>query len=95
MSLVGALECAGYKPEKSTEGEFQPLKGTYKCVIEVIRQEDDEKNNAKFIQVEYKPMECLEGDPIRDGFNFRKRVQYSCMKNSHFTHSYYPNIQFH
>jgi|GEM_PF-5193586 len=74
MSLIENLKAAGFKPEANTDGEFKPLKGTYKCQITTLRPEIDQKNNnAKYYQLELKPIEVLEGDPFGDKFAFKKR----------------------
>lgn len=74
MSLTGNLKAAGFKLQANTDGEFVPLKGTYECLIEVLRPEIDKKNNnAKFYQLELRPVTVLEGDPFGEKFTFRKR----------------------
>lgn len=75
MSLQEKLEAAGFKPEVSTEGEWQPYNGTYRCKISTLRAEHDEKNSADFVQVEFEIEEVLSGDMKRDSKYpaFRKR----------------------
>jgi len=74
MSLVEKLKAAGFKPAANTDGEFVPLKGTYECNIVVLRPDIDKNNgNAKFYQLELKPIAAIEGDPFGEKFTFRKR----------------------
>lgn len=75
MSIADRLKEAGFKPEVSTEGEWQPYNGTYRCTIKALRVERDEKNACDFVQAEYDIEETLEGDPKRDSKYpaFRKR----------------------
>lgn len=74
MGLIDNLVQAGFKPEASTDGEFKPLKGTYKTEVSVLRSEIDTKNNnAKFYQLNLKPSETLDGDGFTDKFEFKKR----------------------
>ena len=43
-SLVDALKASGFKAEKSTEGEFQPLEGVYSTqLVKVEEKEANEK----------------------------------------------------
>lgn len=75
MGIVDSLKASGWKPTANEDGEFKPLKGTYACSIMTLRPEKDEKNgNAKFYQLELKPVEVLEGDEFGEKFTFRKRV---------------------
>ena len=75
MSIQEKLVEAGFKPEVSTEGEWQPYKGVYLCKIVTLRPEFDEKNSAHFVQVEYDISEVLTGDMKRESKYpaFRKR----------------------
>lgn len=74
MGLVDQLKSAGFKPEANTDGEFKPLKGTYKASVVALRPEKDTKNkDAKFYLLELKPQEALEGDAFGDKMTFRKR----------------------
>lgn len=74
MGLIDNLVSAGFKPEASTDGEFKPLKGTYKTEVTVLRSEIDSKNsNAKYYQLSLKPSEVLDGDSFTDKFVFNKR----------------------
>ena len=74
MGLVDNLKTAGFKPNANDDGIFKPLKGTYECNIEVLRPDTDKNNNnAKYYQMELKPVVALDGDPFGDKFTFRKR----------------------
>ena len=66
MSLAEKLKAVGFKPEVSTEGEWQPYNGTYKCKITTLRAEHDDKNNADFVQLEFDIQEVLAGDMKRE-----------------------------
>jgi len=74
MGIVDALKASGFKPEASTDGEYKPLKGTYKAQIVALRPEIDRKNNnAKYYQFNLKPIEVIEGDGFGERTEFRKR----------------------
>ena len=66
MGIKEALEASGFRPEASTDGEWQPYNGTYRCSIKTLRPEFDEKNKAHFVQAEYDIEEVLAGDMKRD-----------------------------
>lgn len=73
MGLVDMLKESGFKPEKSTDGEFKPLKGTYK--VQFVKAEEKPANDkgGKQLQVEFKIAEVLAGDESHSKFNeFRK-----------------------
>lgn len=73
MSLVDALKQSGFKPEKSTEGEFQPFEGVY--VTQFVKADDkpaDDKG-GRCLVVEFKIVEVLAGKESFSKFNeFRK-----------------------
>jgi len=74
MGVVDSLKKDGWKPELNMDGEFKPLVGTYKAEIIALRPEIDTKNgNAKYYQLEVKPLEMIYGDTFGDKFTFRKR----------------------
>lgn len=73
MGFTDLLKEAGFKPEKSTDGEFKPLKGTYK--VQFVKAEDKPANEkgGRQLQVEFKIAEVLAGDESHSKFNeFRK-----------------------
>lgn len=60
MSIVDALNAAGFKPEKSSIGGFKPLEGVYKAsLVEVVKMED--KGYGESIYAQFKISECLTG----------------------------------
>ena len=61
-SLVEMMNKAGFKPEKSTEGEFKPKKGIYR--VQFVNAEEcvSQKDNSKQLKVEFKIVETIEGD---------------------------------
>lgn len=74
MSLIENLKASGFKLEANTDGEFKPLKGTYKNIVHSLRPEIDQKNgNAKYYFLELKPSEVIEGDAFGERFTFKKR----------------------
>ena len=76
--ITDALRAAGFMPEESKDGEWEPYKGTYKVQCTVLRPETAD-DGSEFIQSEYKVMETLAGDQIRDSkfADFRKRYYLS------------------
>lgn len=74
MGFTDALKAAGFKPEKSTEGEWQPYEGTYKVQFVKAEEVTSEKTNTKQLKVEFKIVETLDGKQHFDGqYNdFRK-----------------------
>lgn len=61
MSLVDMLKQSGFKPEKSTEGEFQPFDGVYQtqfCKADVMPANE---KGGKSLRVEFKITEVLAG----------------------------------
>ena len=73
MRLVDALKESGFKPEKSTEGEFQPFDGVY--VTQFVKCEDKPANDkgGRCLVVEFKINEALAGKDSFSQFNeFRK-----------------------
>ena len=61
MSLVDALKKSGFKPEKSTDGEFQPLEGIYKTQFVKAEKIKSQKDNTDQLRVELKVSETLSG----------------------------------
>ena len=73
MSLVDMLKQAGFKPEKSTEGEYQPLEGIYKVQFVKAEQVKSDKTGTNQLRCEFKVTETLTGDDSYSKFNeFRK-----------------------
>lgn len=82
MSLVDRLKKEGFKPSESSDGEWQPYKGTYKVKWVTCRNEVDEKNgNAPFVLAEWDIVETIEGDQRRDSKYpaFRKRYYFDLL----------------
>mgnify|MGYP001559556343 CR=1 FL=1 len=75
MGLADKLKERGFKPEASSDGEWNPYNGTYRCPIRTLRPDRDEKNQADFIQLELDIEEVLVGDMKRESKfpAFRKR----------------------
>lgn len=73
MSLVNALKEAGFKPEKSTEGEFQPFDGVYATQFVVAKQNPANDKGGKQLQVEFKISETLAGKESFSKFNEFKK----------------------
>jgi hypothetical protein len=76
MGIIETMSAGGYKPKLSTDGIWEPYKGTYKVKWEVCRLETDQKNgNVQYIQAEWNILETLEGDPKRESkyADFKKR----------------------
>lgn len=75
MSLVDALKNAGFKPEKSTEGEFKPFEGVYRT--EFVKADDRPANDkgGRCLVCEFKIAETLSGKESFSQFNeFRKYI---------------------
>ena len=75
MSLVDALKKSGFKPEKSTEGEFQPFEGVYKT--DFVKADDRPANDkgGRCLVCEFKIAETLAGKDSHSKFNeFKKYV---------------------
>lgn len=73
MSLVDLLKKQGFKPEKSTEGEFQPYEGVY--ATQFVKAEDKPANDkgGRCLVVEFKITETLAGKDSRSQFNEFKK----------------------
>lgn len=73
MSIVNALKQSGFKPEKSTEGEFQPFDGVY--VTTFVKAEDRPANDkgGRSLVVEFKISEALVGKDSFSQFNEFKK----------------------
>ena len=61
MSLVEKLKASGFKPEKSTDGEFMPLEGIYKAQFVKAEKVKSQKDNTEQLRVELKVSETLSG----------------------------------
>lgn len=74
MGFTEALKAAGFKPEASTEGQWQPYEGIYKVQFVKAEEVTSEKTNTKQLKVEFKIVETLDGKQHFDGqYNdFRK-----------------------
>src|SRR3990167_8309422 len=73
MSLVEQLKASGFKPEKSTEGEFQPFEGVY--ATQFVKADDRPANDkgGRCLVCEFKISEVLAGKESFSKFNeFRK-----------------------
>ena len=73
MSLVDALKQSGFKPEKSTEGEFQPFDGVY--ATQFVKAEDMPANDkgGRSLRVEFKITETLAGKDSHSNFSEFKK----------------------
>lgn len=73
MGLVDSLSKAGFKAEKSTEGEFQPLEGIYKVQFVKAEETTSQKDNSKQLRAEFKVAETLSGKDSNSKFNEFKK----------------------
>ena len=73
MGLVDALKAAGFKAEKSVEGEFQPLEGIYKVQFVKTEEVVSQKDNSKQLRAEFKVAEALSGKDSTSKFNEFKK----------------------
>lgn len=73
MSIVDALKASGFKPEKSTEGDFQPFEGVY--VTQFTKADDMPANDkgGRSLRVEFKITETLVGKDSRSQFSEFKK----------------------
>ena len=73
MGIVDALKDSGFKPEKSTEGEFQPFDGVY--VTQFVKADDRPANEkgGRCLVVEFKINEALAGKDSFSQFNEFKK----------------------
>lgn len=73
MSIVDALKQSGFKPEKSTEGEFQPFEGVY--ATQFVKAEDTPANDkgGRSLRVEFKITETLAGKDSKSNFSEFKK----------------------
>lgn len=73
MSLVDALKKSGFKPEKSSEGDFQPFEGVY--VTQFAKADDMPANDkgGRSLRVEFKITETLAGKDSRSQFSEFKK----------------------
>ena len=67
MSIVGALQASGYKPEKSTAGDKPILKGVYKALFADWATMED-KGYGGSIYAQFKVIETLAGMDSRSSF---------------------------
>jgi len=76
MSLVDRLKESGFKPEKSTEGEFKPLEGVYATQFVKADEKEAKDKGGRQLQVELKITEVLAGSVSHSKYNeFRKYLQ--------------------
>lgn len=76
MGFTDRLREQGYQAKLSTDGIWEPYKGTYKVAWTVCRLETDQVNgNVQYLQAEWNILETLEGMPKRESkySDFRKR----------------------
>lgn len=73
MGLVDSLKQAGFKPEKSTDGEFMPLEGIYKTQFVKAEQVVSQKDNSKQMRAEFKVSETLSGKESSSKFSEFKK----------------------
>lgn len=73
MSLVDALKSAGFKPEKSTEGEFQPFDGVYNTSFVKADVIPANEKGGKQLLVGFKISETLAGKESFSKFNEFKK----------------------
>ena len=73
MDLAKMLQESGFKPEKSTEGEFQPFDGVY--VTQFVKCEDRPANDkgGRALVCEFKISEALAGKDSFSQFNEFKK----------------------
>lgn len=73
MSIVDMLKKSGFKPEKSTEGEFQPFEGVY--ITQFVKADVMPANDkgGKSLRVEFKITETLAGKDSRSQFSEFKK----------------------
>ena len=77
MGITDTLRAAGFKPEANTDGEWEVLKGQYKCEWVTLRKDKDATSGAEYIQAEWMAKETIDG-------TFAKPSQYP-----HFRKRYY------
>jgi len=73
MSIVDKLKAAGFKAEKSTEGEYQPLEGTYKVSFVAAKKTPANDKGGEQLLCEFKVVETLDGTPSYSKFNEFKK----------------------
>jgi len=75
MSLVDALKKSGFKPEKSSEGEFQPYQGIYGVDFVKVDKVKSDRTQTDQLRCEFKIAEALFGKESASKFNeFKKYV---------------------
>ena len=72
-SIVEKLKASGFKPEKSTEGEFQPLVGIYATQFVSAKVMPANDKGGKSLAVEFKIAETLSGKASASKFNEFKK----------------------
>jgi hypothetical protein len=73
MSLVDKLKEAGFKPEKSTEGEFQPFEGVYATTFVQADVKPANDKGGRCLVVGFKISETLAGKESHSKFNEFKK----------------------
>ncbi len=73
MGLVDSLKQAGFKAEKSTDGEFQPLDGIYKTQFVKAEQVTSQKDKSLQLRAEFKVSETLSGSVSNSKFSEFKK----------------------
>ena len=73
MSIVDKLKASGFKAEKSTEGEYQPLEGTYKVNFVSAKKMPANEKGGEQLLVEFKVVETLDGQASYSKFNEFKK----------------------
>ena len=66
MGITDVLRKQGWKPEASTDGEWNPYKGVYKVGIAALRKEKAEDSEVEYYQLELDIVEALSGDAKRE-----------------------------
>lgn len=73
MGIVDSLNAAGFKKEKSVEGEYVPLEGVYKVQFVKADVVKSQKTGEDQLQAEFKVTETLKGKESNSKYNeFRK-----------------------
>lgn len=73
MGFTEVLQSSAFVPEKSSEGEFKPLVGTYKAKFVVAEKVLSQKTNQEQLRVEFKIEETLAGDESHSQYNEFKK----------------------
>lgn len=73
MGILDSLKASGFKAEKSTEGEYKALVGTYKVAFVVADKMPANDKGGESLKVEFKVVETVEGSPSYSKFNEFKK----------------------